>query len=402
MQHTAQSPNECSNKSLSSKTQHFAFAYMPRETKKAVTYLPRMFTQKHYPTTIAPETLDKYLANGWHPMGQAMYTCNFSFFNSKLHSAIWTRTCLRDYTFRGSNLRLMRRNGRRFRVEYRPFELSEAHEKLFERYSAAFDGRLALSLKMYLLDERDRNIFQTMETRIYDGDQLIAYSCFHLGEEGLASIIGVYDPDYRRYSLGYYTLLLEVAYGIREGFSYFYPGYVIPGNPRFDYKLRTGHIEFFQFDRNIWRPWEEFGPQFDPLQVALERLYRVGNILNKQLIPWRLLYNPFFEGNLFGLHSNSYLEQPVMLEVWPQMQPDYLVVVYYDQRYSAWVAALCELERDYFLAFCILQDMGLDNTDNMLTNLLNKVHYRFANRPEQLLPHLAQFKQQLISGHLPE
>lgn len=355
-----------------------------------------MFTQKHYPTTIAPETLDKYLATGWHPMGQAMYTCKFNFFNSRLFSTIWTRTRLRDYTFRGSNRRLMRRNGRRFRVEYRPFELTPEHELLFNRYARDFKGRLSLSLSMYLLDERDRNIFNTMECRVYEGERMVAYSCFHLGETSLASIVAIYDPDYKRYSLGYYTLLLELAYGLENGFSWLYPGYVIPGNPRFDYKLRTGQIEFYDFGTGVWRPWDQFGPEYDPLQIALKRLRQLEAMLREKGIPGRLLYNPFFEGNLFGLHSKHYLEQPVMLEVWPGAHPMRRLVAYYDERYNAWVLALCELERDLFLGFCIMQDLGLDIKDpNMMNGLLDQVVFRFANRPEQLIPHILKFRDHL-------
>ncbi len=355
-----------------------------------------MFTQKHYPTTIAPETLDKYLATGWHPMGQAMYTCKFSFFNGRLYSAIWTRTRLRNYSFSKRNRKLMRRNAKRFRIEYRPFVLEEVHEKLFERYANHFDGRLSRTLAAYLLDERDRNIFDSMETRVYDGDRLVAFSCFHLGERSLASIIGVYDPDYRRYSLGYYTLLLEIAYGIEHGFSYFYPGYVIPGNPRFDYKLRTGYIQFFDFWKQVWRPWEDFGAQYDPLQVTFKRLSRLGTLLVEQGIGSRLLYNPFFEGNLFGLHSNSYLEQPVVLELWPDTHPHKKLLAYYDERYSSWVLAYCLLEKDYFLSYCIMQDMGLDVKDEqMLHGLLQKVVYRFATRPEQLVAQAHAFKDKL-------
>lgn len=359
-----------------------------------------MFTQKHYPTTIAPETLDKYLATGWHPMGQAMYTCKFSFFNGRLYSAIWTRTCLRDYRFSKRNRKLMRRNASRFRIEYRPFVLEQAHEKLFERYAQHFDGRLSRTLAAYLLDERDRNIFDSMEARVYDGKRFVAFSCFHVGKCSLASIIGVYDPDYRRYSLGYYTLLLEIAYGLERDFSFFYPGYVIPGNPRFDYKLRAGHIQFFDFWKQVWRPWEDFSAQYDPLQVTLKRLDHLGALLAAQNIGSRLLYNPFFEGNLFGLHSNSYLEQPIVLELWPGVHPHKKLLAYYDERYSSWVLAYCLLEKDYFLSYCIMQDMGLDVKDEqMLNGLLQKVVYRFATRPEQLVMQARAFKDKLRQVH---
>ena len=41
----------------------------------------------------------------------------------------------------------------------------------------------------------------------------------------------------KKYSLGFYTMLLEIDFGIKSGAEYYYPGYVVPNYFKFDYKL---------------------------------------------------------------------------------------------------------------------------------------------------------------------
>ena len=42
-----------------------------------------MFAQIAYPEELAPEELDKFLANGWFRMRQTIFTTNFLHFNQQ-------------------------------------------------------------------------------------------------------------------------------------------------------------------------------------------------------------------------------------------------------------------------------------------------------------------------------
>ena len=69
-----------------------------------------------------------------------------------------------------------------------------------------------------------------------DGFFYDVFSIFDKGSSALESIKGVWDPDYSSYSLGLYRMLLEEQYGQENNFKYYYPGYIAPGCPSFDYK----------------------------------------------------------------------------------------------------------------------------------------------------------------------
>nr|GFD32934.1 hypothetical protein [Tanacetum cinerariifolium] len=44
-------------------------------------------------------------------------------------------------------------------------------------------------------------------------------------------------PDYRKHSLGKYLLLLKTEYAREQQLAYYYPGYLVYGYSKFDYKL---------------------------------------------------------------------------------------------------------------------------------------------------------------------
>ncbi len=208
---------------------------------------------------IYPWELDMYLASGWYRMGQGIYTCSVLWGELGPTPVIWTRLPLKDFTFDKRQRKLMRRNSRRFKVEVRRFVFHEEQERLFDLYRAFFDGYLAPSFKEQVNGPAEGNVFDSLEVAIYDGDELVAFSLFDEGMNSTTSISGIYHPAYARYSLGYWTMLLEMAYSLEKKKGYYYPGYVVPGIPKFDYKLRIGkNIEGFLPAESRWIPYSRF------------------------------------------------------------------------------------------------------------------------------------------------
>ncbi len=182
-----------------------------------------MFTDKYYPDRIAAESLDTYLEKGWYRMGQSIFTTHFLSFDRRFYSAIWIRLALNNYVFSKRLRKLCRRNEELFRCEYGPMRLDEEKEALYQRYRNTFPGVLSYSLKEALLDEEESNVYSTWEVRLYQEEQLVAFSFFDIGQHSAASIQGVYSPDYRGYSLGFYTMLLEIKWCMSQGMNHYYP-----------------------------------------------------------------------------------------------------------------------------------------------------------------------------------
>lgn len=292
-----------------------------------------MFSEKHYPMEVKGRDLDTYLARGWYRMGQSIFTTHFLCFGSEFYSALWIRTELPNYTLRKSLRKLHNKNKKIFTIKYGVAAMTPEKEALYRKYKVHFPAPLSPSLKESLLDLEERNIFDTHEVCVYDEDRLVACSFFDVGEESVASILGIYDNDYASYSLGLYTMVLELIYSKEKGFKYYYPGYVVPGYSRFDYKLRIGDVSYFHMKSNSWRPFTEDSKWETPLREMQNRLKKVQELLAEHQIKTVFKYYPMFEANLVSFSLTTYFDYPLLLsldsgDVSDQEETDFFVIVY--------------------------------------------------------------------------
>jgi arginine-tRNA-protein transferase len=72
-----------------------------------------------------------------------------------------------------------------------------------------------------------------------------------------------YHPDYKKYSLGKYLMLLKMKYAIELHMQYYYTGYLALGISKFDYKIfpHSSLIEVFIPSLNCWFPFDEIGKE---------------------------------------------------------------------------------------------------------------------------------------------
>ena len=92
-----------------------------------------MFAEKHYPEILRPEELDTYLERGWYRMGQTIFTTHFLCFGEHFYSAIWVRLPLKDYRFRKKLRKVIRRNTRQFKTDFRRAFLDRERERLYQK-----------------------------------------------------------------------------------------------------------------------------------------------------------------------------------------------------------------------------------------------------------------------------
>ncbi|MEM1328841.1 MAG: GNAT family N-acetyltransferase [Bacteroidota bacterium] len=302
-----------------------------------------MFTKKIYPNEISKQELDRYLGMGWYRMGQGIFTCHFLSFGEHIYSALWLRLDLNNFSFKKSQRRLFRKNSH-FEIKIRPAHINRQKEDLYQKYRwHSFKGNISISLRDSLLDGKRYNIYDTLECCLYDGDKLIAVSFFDRGKDTLASIMGMYDPDYQAYSLGYFTMLLEIEYGIDNGYAYYYPGYIVPGYPRFDYKARIGTVDYYQIASKQWLPFEGAEVVDYPLQNMEKRLELLHTELKRYGISSRIYFYPLYETHIFSFWEIDYLKYPVFL--WCDTldgSSEYLLVVY-DLSKQTFLLLQCEL-----------------------------------------------------------
>jgi arginine-tRNA-protein transferase len=305
-----------------------------------------MHTRVIKPTTLTGPELDRYLARGWYRIGQTMMTCRFVVFSDVLRSAVWTRLDLDAHRFRKSQRRVMRRIDEQLRVEIVDPSLDAAHEAVYQRYRTVARGERSASLSDFLYGDRpaDLDVFDTREIRFIREDgtpegQLVGFSWFDLGDSALQSLVGVYDPDFAHLSLGYASMLYEMRWGIERGYRWFYPGYVLPGDPAMDYKLRAGAMEFLGRD-GVWHPWEAFDPELQATRLLEQRLADVRRHLEDRDVPHAQELYPMFEAPAWHTNLANCLPEPVILTI-PLAAPRNVLCVSWDMEREAYRLRRC-------------------------------------------------------------
>lgn len=200
--------------------------------------------------------LDNYLEEGWFRSSHMMLRSNVLCVEGELLETINIRYDLRGYEYPKRMRKLMRRNRRRFRHEIRPARVTARRRQLYKMHIKRFKGMVVPTLDAFMAGSfHEHSPFNTMEVTVYDGRRIVAVSYFDVGMHSMASILGFFDPDYSRYSLGIYTMLLEIEWAQQRQMHYYYPGYILDAHPLFDYKLRLGQAEVYDWERH-WVPFQ--------------------------------------------------------------------------------------------------------------------------------------------------
>jgi arginine-tRNA-protein transferase len=267
------------------------------------------------PQTCSPSELDRYLANGWRPLGQRIYISDFVQLElGDIFSVIPTRLPLATHQWRKGQRKLIRKNKANFSWEIVPAKIDNAKLAVNERYLANHPTKSTDDLDIHLVHE-GRNIFSTYECNIYLNDQLVAFSFFDLGETSAYSKAGIYDPAFHLHSLGLFSMYLEVEWCKEKGLEYYYPGYISPDNNLFDYKKRIGPLEFWHMPKREWLSLADFDSQIHgPYQLLLRHNQALIDQLQASHLKAQLYQYVFFEMRMIdNVRSNNMLANPFVI-----------------------------------------------------------------------------------------
>lgn len=208
---------------------------------------------------VAPPEMDMMLARGYYRMQQSFFSTHFIATEHGMPArVVWARVCLHDFRPNTRLLRLRKRN-RNFRLELEKAAVTDEVEQLYHRYRQGVGFETWPSVSACLLGDACCDHFPGRMWTVRSGEKLIAAGYFDEGATSCAGILNFYDPDFARHSLGLWLYLESVAYVAQCAKRYFYPGYIVIGFPKFDYKLLAGieRIELFEPMNGIWIPFSQ-------------------------------------------------------------------------------------------------------------------------------------------------
>lgn len=304
-----------------------------------------MFVEARIPQHLTGQELDAYLERGWFRLGQMIFTTNFAQVKEQLLSTIWLRVLLSEYRMDELHRKLLKQNAR-FITNIQPAEINEEKEVLYARYRASVSFAPSESLQHLLFGkgDADSSVYTTYEVTVREREKLIACGFFDLGGKSAEGIVSFYDPEYKKYSLGKYVIYSKIEYCQSLGLEYFYPGYFVPGNPYFDYKLKIARnaLQFLQLSSGSWKRLSGFIEGDIPIRKMEDKLNHLRLLLADAGIESIIMKYEFFDAGLVPeMRDTGLLDFPIFLHLGNHTEEPVNVLIVFDVRDDQYYLLAC-------------------------------------------------------------
>lgn len=265
-------------------------------------------------TGLTPDQYDAFLESGWFRGSSMIYRSEFVCLDKQVLSIINIRLPLAGYHYRKSQRRVMRRVESKFRIEIGDPSISPEKEELYKSNFDRFKAFIHTSLEEIVLGQFIPIRLHTKEITVYDGDRLIALSYFDVGARSSAGILGVFDPAYASFSLGYYTMLKELEWCIENNIRWYYPGYIMDQSDEFDYKLRLGEMEWMVSAKQ-WTSFDNDVRNRSKANVLRKKLNQLSIYFRERGISFKEKIYPYFTTGHLIQTDDMLLRVPTYLEI---------------------------------------------------------------------------------------
>lgn len=256
---------------------------------------------QHYsPRSLSPARLDRYLASGWFRSTNMLYRSEVLCLDGGIYAPVNIRLKLQEYQFSKSLRKVYSKHNKAFTHKIKKVEANDFFKSnkadLYEQHCHRFKGFIFDNLFQFFFNASSESIFDTYEVSVYDGEDLIALSYFDLGEKSVASLLSVYDlsENYKKYSLGLYTMLLEVYFTQSIGKKFYYPGYVLDQPSDFDYKLRLKDYYYYNWSGKWKKPLEKYKEEKWLVHSIRDKYTAIEQYLNESNIEYDKRYYPYY------------------------------------------------------------------------------------------------------------
>ncbi|MFY8171825.1 MAG: hypothetical protein ACOVJ4_04195 [Sphingobacteriaceae bacterium] len=210
------------------------------------------------PIAMYGSVFDHYLALGYYRMRQNLFTTDEYFDIDKLcmYDTFWLRTKVKELA-KPSTHKIWKLN-KSFEVEIGKARFNHELDSLYEEYRNHMKFDAHESIHHFLIGQEKHCDFNAGIIEIRHHNKLIAAGYFDLGAESITGNLNFYHPNYKKYSLGKFLMLLKINYAQEHNLTYYYTGYLAVANAKFDYKLfpDAAAVEvLIKQENNTWFPY---------------------------------------------------------------------------------------------------------------------------------------------------
>jgi arginine-tRNA-protein transferase len=290
-----------------------------------------MYTRFLHPESMKGEELDTLLAQGWFRMGGSIHTSHILLADSRLFNVVRLRYDLRRFRFGKTFKNLSRRNSDTV-VTFHPFAINPEREELFRQYREERFNDDEVGLELYLHHPQGKNPYESLSVDVHLEGRLIASGVMDLGDKASAGILSFFDLDLRERSLGKWVIYNMVQYAIGAGLDFFYPGYHLPGNSKFEYKMDIGGAatEFYRLHEDKWLDWTDFTTNDMRLELMRDKLDEVQRLLFEEGLTTVLVYYFQFDRPMATMSVERKFDFPFFVVVRPTADLQLQYAICYD------------------------------------------------------------------------
>jgi leucyl-tRNA---protein transferase len=264
----------------------------------------------YVPATLSKKRLDQYLSSGWFRSANMLFRAKVTCFENDICTPINIRIQLPDHEFSKSQRKIYNKCQKLFRYEIRKATITEEKERLFSEQQRRFRSFLSNSLEEFMAMSHR---FDTHEVAVYDDNRLVAISFFDEGHTSLMSLLGLFDQSYSKYSLGIYTMLVEMQYGKNTGRRWYYPGYVHEVPSIYDYKMKLGKFQVLDREKYRWK--YGLNPHKMPSKASYikSKINNLTALLDKKNIDYQTKIYLYFGWPYYDISYKNLVRYPVFL-----------------------------------------------------------------------------------------
>ncbi len=194
---------------------------------------------------------EQLLAEGWRHNGMHFFRVSNDYDENGLKlDVIPMRYRLSQFDMSKSQRKIWRKNQD---LTYRlmPLSIRDDMHFLFDQHIQRFKYNLPYSIYDFVSPEPNAP-FPTFQFEIFYKDKLIACTFIDLTPHTLSSTYAMFDLEESKRSLGVFTMLLEMAYGVATKKMFHYPGYAFMQPSHMDYKKQFAGSEYYDWQTTNW------------------------------------------------------------------------------------------------------------------------------------------------------
>ena len=205
-----------------------------------------------YAEDLTPEAFDVLLAKSDRRVGRTLYRPSCP----DCSACEGIRIPIRELRLSRSQLRCWKKN-QDLRVSVGRPVVDETRLELFNRHKLERGLAEEPTTASHYTNWLAVSCVQTVETRYWLKDELIAVGILDVGGKSASSVYFYFDPDHAKRGLGTYSVLAECAWLRDKGLEHYYLGLYVGECAHMSYKAR-----FLPHERRIGGRWTRFAAPY--------------------------------------------------------------------------------------------------------------------------------------------